>query len=119
VSVPVVAVFTASPLVPLVGRRAPARVFVVPVFVAVVVIAGALGGGCGPSETCRAWVACQQAVDASVDVTPWADGGRCWSTPQTAAVCDEQCAAALQGLASLPTLPPECPAPSSPVDAGG
>jgi hypothetical protein len=98
----------ASPVWP--AGRPAAAVVVVPLLVAVAVAVA----GCGPTPTCRAWVACQQAVDPSVDVTAWDEGGRCWSTPQTAAACDAQCEVALSALQALPALPPACPAPGAP-----
>lgn len=69
----------------------------------------ALPGGCVPqSRACADYVACQQAYDASVDTSPWEPEGACWTSPQQAAACDDQCDEALAALRQLPDLPPEC-----------
>jgi hypothetical protein len=89
-------------------RPSPARLAVVVAVVGAVAGGAAALGGCGPTETCRAWVACQRAVDASVDVAAWEDGGSCWVAPRAAAACDAQCDAALAGLRALPDPPAVC-----------
>ncbi|OGQ09591.1 MAG: hypothetical protein A2138_06870 [Deltaproteobacteria bacterium RBG_16_71_12] len=72
-------------------------------------IALSLAAGClPPSKQCVDYVACQQAYDATVDTTAYREGGSCWTTPQEAAACTEQCEVALAGLRQLPDLPDEC-----------
>lgn len=61
-----------------------------------------------PSAPCVDYVACQQAYDATVDTTAYQEGGSCWTTPQEAAACTEQCEVALASLRQLPDLPDEC-----------
>lgn len=75
----------------------------------------ALLGGAGPmactlpqSEACRAYVACQAAVDDAVDTSPWDEGGDCWTLPDTARRCDAQCRAALEALLDTPDPPSVC-----------
>ena len=78
----------------------------------VVLVWACAAAGCGPSDVCRDWVACQRVIDPSVDVAPWDDGGSCWSTPRTAAACSEQCDDALDALRALPGVPAACAAPA-------
>lgn len=84
------------------------------------VTAIALGQGAAclpPSAPCVEYVACQQAYDPSVDITAYQDGGSCWTTPQEAAACTEQCEVALASLRQAPEPPSECGAASA-ADAG-
>ncbi len=57
---------------------------------------------------CADFVACQRAVDDSVDTSPWDEGGSCWTLPDTARSCDAQCKAALDALRALSDAPAEC-----------
>lgn len=70
----------------------------------------AASGGCSlpQSDVCRAYVACQAAVDDSVDTGPWEEAGGCWYLPDTARRCDAQCRAALEALLDTPEPPPVC-----------
>lgn len=63
-----------------------------------------------PSQTptCAAFVACQNAVDPTVDTGPWEVDGECWSLPSTSRTCDAQCAVALDALRALPDVPAVC-----------
>jgi hypothetical protein len=77
--------------------------------VALAVLAAGSGGCALPqSEVCRAYVACQDAVDDSVDTGPWEEGGVCWDLPDTARRCDAQCRAALEALLDTPDPPSAC-----------
>jgi hypothetical protein len=76
--------------------------------VALVVVVAVTAAGCGPSDVCRRYVQCQGEVDASVDTTPYDDGGSCWLTLQTANACSEQCREALDALADVPGAPAVC-----------
>ena len=67
-----------------------------------------LVGGCGPSEECRSYLQCQRAIDASVDVAAYDDGGACWALPQAARECTATCVQALAALRELPELPAIC-----------
>ena len=59
-------------------------------------------------EVCARYVACQEAVDASVDTSPWQDDGSCWALPDSARRCEAQCQAALEALLALPNPPAAC-----------
>jgi hypothetical protein len=74
--------------------------------VVAVLVAGTIA--CGPSEECRRYVECQNAVDPSVSTAAWDDGGSCWTTLQTAEACTAQCRAALDALADSPGAPAVC-----------
>ena len=68
---------------------------------------------CGPSQECRDYVACQQAVDATVDgedvdVGAYDDNGSCWALPQSARECTAICVQALAALRELPAPPAAC-----------
>jgi hypothetical protein len=63
---------------------------------------------CGPSQECRDYVQCQQAVDKEVDVTAWDEGGSCWDLPSTARACTAVCREALLALRELPDAPAAC-----------
>ncbi|MDP2342094.1 MAG: hypothetical protein Q8O67_14145 [Deltaproteobacteria bacterium] len=63
---------------------------------------------CGPSQECRSYVQCQQAIDASVDVAAYDDDGPCWALPQTARECTAICVEALAALRALPDPPAAC-----------
>ncbi len=73
---------------------------------------------CGPSEVCKRYVACQKAVDPSVDTAPWEDGSACWTTLQNANACSEQCRVALDALAALDDAPAACASEGAETDAG-
>lgn len=60
------------------------------------------------SAVCLDYVACQAAVDDSVDTSPWDEGGSCWSLPDTARRCDSQCRVALDALRATPDPPAAC-----------
>jgi hypothetical protein len=77
-------------------------------FVVVVVVAFA---GCGPSQECRDYVACQQAYDPNVDVKDYDERGVCWSLPSTARDCTAQCREALIALQQTPNAPSVCGSP--------
>jgi hypothetical protein len=65
--------------------------------------------GCGQTSECRAYVACQRAVDDDVDVAAWDEAGTCWQqSARVAAVCSAQCRAALDTLRGLPDAPAVC-----------
>ena len=72
----------------------------------------ALGGlaACAlpPSSTCKTYVTCQAAVDATVDVSNFVEGGSCWVDPQTAQACTDLCSEALKALRALPRPPSAC-----------
>jgi len=70
-----------------------------------------------PSTPCVEYVACQQAYDPSVDTSEYQEGGSCWSAPQEAAACTDQCEVALAALRQVPEPPAECGAASA-GDAG-
>ncbi|MBM4280992.1 MAG: hypothetical protein FJ137_09595 [Deltaproteobacteria bacterium] len=77
-------------------------------FVAVLVTV-TLTGACGPTPECRAFVACQRAVDDDVDLTTWDEGGACWrSSAGVAATCTAQCQEALAALQEIPDAPAAC-----------
>jgi hypothetical protein len=61
-----------------------------------------------PAEACRAFVACQAAVDDSVETDEYDDGGSCWSLPDTARRCEARCRAALEALLDTPDPPEVC-----------
>ncbi len=63
-----------------------------------------------PSQTptCALFVACQNAVDLTVDTGPWEADGTCWSLPSTSRTCDAQCGVALDALRALPDVPAAC-----------
>jgi hypothetical protein len=61
-----------------------------------------------PSATCKTYVTCQAAVDATVDVSNFVEGGSCWVDPQTAQACTDQCSEALKALRALPRPPSAC-----------
>ena len=63
---------------------------------------------CGPSDVCRDYVACQVAVDDSVDVSAYDDGGSCWDLPSVARTCTAQCEEALRALQALAGAPDAC-----------
>ncbi len=63
-------------------------------------------------EVCAQYVRCQEAVDDSVDTSPWQEDGSCWALPDSARRCEGQCRAALEALQALPD-PPEVCAPIS------
>lgn len=65
-------------------------------------------GACGPSDECRAYVACQRAYDDTVDTLQYEDDGACWNNLQSAQLCTAQCKEALAALSQLPAPPPEC-----------
>jgi hypothetical protein len=73
-----------------------------------VVLLAFLGGACGPSEECRSYIACQQAIDPTVNVADYDDGGSCWGLPQTARECTAICIEALAALRELPEVPAVC-----------
>ena len=83
----------------------------------VVVVVAVVLTGCGPSDACRRYVACQKAFDPSVDVAPYDNGGSCWLTLQTADACTAQCKEALAALAATPGAPAACGA-NAETDAG-
>jgi len=76
----------------------------------VAALSGGALSGCAlpPAEACRAYVACQAAVDDSVDTGPWDEGGSCWTLPDTARRCEAQCRAALEALLDTPDPPQAC-----------
>jgi hypothetical protein len=78
--------------------------------VGVAVVVGPGGAGCAlpQGEACRAYVACQNAVDASVDTSVWDEGGGCWALPDTARRCEAQCRSALEALLDTPAPPQAC-----------
>ncbi len=82
------------------------RVFVVGV---TLLVTATLAGACGPSPECRAFVACQRAVDDDLDVTAWDEGGVCWqASAGVAATCTAQCREALAALQEIPDAPAAC-----------
>jgi len=60
------------------------------------------------SAVCLDYVACQAAVDDSVDTSPWDEGGSCWNLPDTARRCESQCRVALDALRETPDPPAAC-----------
>lgn len=81
--------------------------------VAVILTGGVVGvGGCAlpPAEACRAYVACQTAVDRGVDTSDYDEGGRCWALPDTARTCEATCLASLDALRATPSPPAACEA---------
>lgn len=79
-----------------------------PLLVVLAWVTQALGCALPQSEACVQYVACQEAVDDSVDTSDWDEGGRCWRNPRTAALCDGQCTEALAALAETPDAPEPC-----------
>ena len=72
-----------------------------------------LACACGPSQECRSYVQCQQAVDdgvggVDVDVSAYDEGGSCWALPQAARECTAICVQALAALRELPDPPAAC-----------
>jgi hypothetical protein len=67
-------------------------------------------GGCGlPQDpACTAWVACQQALDPSVDTVPYDDSGSCWANPPQARLCASRCQNLLAVLRDIPNAPAAC-----------
>lgn len=63
---------------------------------------------CGPSQECRDYVACQEAVDDSVDVSAYEDGGTCWALPSSSRDCTANCVQALLSLQQVPDAPAVC-----------
>lgn len=73
----------------------------------------ALVCSCGPSQECRTYVQCQQALDdgvggVDVDVSAYDEGGSCWGLPQSAQQCTAICGQALAALRALPDPPAVC-----------
>ena len=60
------------------------------------------------TPTCEVFVACQRAVDPSVDTEAYEDTGACWSLPDGARDCDAQCRVALDALRQTPSPPAAC-----------
>jgi hypothetical protein len=63
-----------------------------------------------PSQTpsCAVFVACQNAIDPTIDTGPWEPDGECWALPSTSRTCDAQCGVALDALRALPDPPTAC-----------
>jgi hypothetical protein len=91
-------------------RRRPVGVVAAKAVVVVAFAIGPGGAGCAlpQGEACRAYVTCQNAVDASVDTAAWDEGGDCWTLPDTARRCEAQCRAALEALLDTPAPPQAC-----------
>jgi hypothetical protein len=65
------------------------------------------------SDECRTYVACQAAIDATVDVSNYEEGGSCWSQAAVAFSCTEQCKEALRALRATPRPPDVCAVPAT------
>ncbi len=63
---------------------------------------------CGPTQECRDYVACQNAVDATVDVSAYDEGGSCWVLPSSSRDCTANCIEALKALQQVPDAPAVC-----------
>jgi hypothetical protein len=66
------------------------------------------------SDACKQYVECQDALnkDAAkvkgVNVDKYRDDGDCWSLPQAAEECTDQCEVALEARSELPDAPKAC-----------
>ncbi len=60
---------------------------------------------CGPSQECRDYVACQKAVDPSVETKDYDDRGVCWNLPSSARDCTAVCVEALATLQQVSDAP--------------
>src|SRR4051812_40029359 len=67
-----------------------------------------LAAGCGPTDECKRYVACQRAYDSGVDTSAYDSGGSCWTTLQTENACSAQCREATEAIAKIAGAPAVC-----------